>query len=116
MPSGPDDEAWSLACGFKDGVIRRWHLKRHAANTEAEPLAQFDSVSDWATSVDGCDFAGVFVSGSWDCQVRIWDSTTGQLRRVLQRADSSSAIMSLVKAGRTVVAGCYNGSLAVWSL
>ncbi|KAI8928503.1 WD40-repeat-containing domain protein [Entophlyctis helioformis] len=90
------------------------HDRAHEAKPVAVPLPSLacPGRSDWIASVDVDGCSNVAVSGSWDSQVRVWDTHKGILRRSL---NGGSAVLCVAILGHTVLGGTYSGTLIQWT-
>ena len=64
-------------------------------------------------AIDWDAISGVVVSGGWDGVLKVWDGRNARLIRSFA-TDGFSPVTSLVRMGKVVVTGHYNGTLCIW--
>jgi WD40 repeat protein len=69
-------------------------------------------VNSIAFSADGSTFA----SGSWDATIRLWDVTTGELRKTLAGHTGGVTSVTFRADGTTLASGSMDGTILLWDL
>src|SRR5262249_12949920 len=102
----------TLTSGGADGLIYQWDVARKAPTRTAEMKGHQAAISGVAYSPDG----GNLVTGSADCTVRIWDTTTRRERVPPDGPLSRVAARSLHPEGAVLANGGDDHYLRLWSV
>ncbi|KAI0388002.1 WD40-repeat-containing domain protein [Hypomontagnella monticulosa] len=94
--------------GSNEGTIRVWNV----ATGQAECLQDSASTSTVAFSPDGKKLA----SGNLGCEIRLWDTTTNQVKDILKGHTSFIKTLTFSIDGRKLASGSYDNTIRIWEV
>lgn len=99
--------AWSASA---DHSARAWELSRQS-RPPAHRLRHAAGVTDVALSPDG----QLLISGSLDCTVRIWDTTSGSSVQTLRGHQDAVRSVDCAPGGGAIASVSADGEIRLWS-
>ena len=109
-----DDWATARSSDGRYSITRRGGdgVSLHDALTGQDIDLSDHHIQTVAFSPDGSQFA----TGGADQTVRLWDSSTGVLRRTFPRHASSVQSVAFIQEGKALVSASRDGSLVLWNI